>query len=134
MYDQDGKKIAGSNSKNAHKESLSPSPQSKLKSLARNKTPLSHYLSNYEAKFNKSIDEMWSQFDYNQNGYLERDEAKDFIDELVKVIETDRAQFYKPDHFNSLFDEIDEDGNGLLSKGEFAQFIKLNFKKNDKPN
>ena len=109
----------------------SSSPWRNLNSPERNKRPLSHYLSNYEAKFSTCIDLMWNQFDFNQNGYLERDEARKFIDELSKVIQKDRAQFYKRDQFNSLFDQIDEDRNGVLSKGEFAQFIKLNFKKRD---
>ena len=63
---------------------------------------------------------MWDEYDVNGNGYLERDEAKKFIDKISKCIGKDRAKFYKRDKFDQLFDEFDEDANGILSKGEFA--------------
>lgn len=99
--------------------------------MKRNKTPLSHYLRNYDVKFGNSIDDMWEEFDVNQNGFLERNEAKNFIDKLSKFISNDRAKFYDKHKFDQLFDEFDADRNGLLSKGEFAQFIKINFRQNE---
>jgi hypothetical protein len=40
---------------------------------------------------------MWEEHDRDGNGYLDRDEAKTFLEELSKVISEDRAKFYNPD-------------------------------------
>ena len=79
---------------------MAKSPSPNLKLLKRNKTPLSRYLQNYDVKFERPIDEMWDEYDVNKNGYLERDEAKKFIDKISKFIDKDRAKFYKRDKFD----------------------------------
>lgn len=73
------------------------STSSRESSLQRNKKPLSYYLKKYNARFTKSIDGMWEEHDRDGNGYLDRDEAKTFLEELSKVISEDRAKFYNPE-------------------------------------
>lgn len=92
---------------------------------------MSSYLKNYNALFSKPIDEVWDQADSDHNGYLDRNEAKQFLDEIVKIIDKDRAQNYKRENFDKLFEEYDDDKNGVLSKSEMAQFIKMNFKNSE---
>ena len=50
--------------------------------LKNNTKPLSTYLKNYKATFSKSIDHMWEEHDVDRNGYLDREEAKKFLQEL----------------------------------------------------
>ena len=101
--------------------------------MKRNKTPLSRYFKNYKTQFSKPIDDVWEKFDADQNGFLDKDEAKKFLDEISKIIDEERGKYYNKDNFETLFEEYDEDNNGYLSKSEMAQFIKMNFKppKND---
>jgi Ca2+-binding EF-hand superfamily protein len=76
---------------------------------------------------------MWDEHDRDGNGYLDRAEAKTFLDELSKVISDDRAKFYNPDYFESYFEEFDDDNNGFLSKSELSLFIKKTFRNPNKP-
>ena len=89
---------------------------------------MSAYLKKYDAKFTKSIDLMWEEHDVDKNGFLDRSEARTFLDELSKIISQDRAKFYNPDNFEALFEEFDEDKNGFLSKSEMSLFIKMTFR------
>ena len=74
---------------------------------------------------------MWDTHDVDKNGWLDRAEAKNFIDAIASIIEEDRAKFYQAEYFDVLFDKFDEDSNGYLSKSEIAQFIKINFGQKD---
>lgn len=107
------------------REALTP----KQLALQRNKSPLSRYLRNYDAQFSKSIDELWDKYDVDKNNWLDREEAKKFIEAVAGVIDPDRAKLYENEKFDTLFDRYDEDQNGYLSKGEAAQFIKISFSK-----
>ena len=107
---------------------MSLSPKQKL--LQRNKTPLSKYLKNYDLKLDKSLDELYTSFDADKNGWLDKEEAKNFMNHLASAVDKERAKSYQKDKFNELFDEYDEDKNGFLSKSEIAQFIKISFKQN----
>jgi Ca2+-binding EF-hand superfamily protein len=46
------------------------------------------------------------------------------LDEVARNIDEKRAQNYKRDQFNNMFEEFDEDENGFLSKAEMATLIK----------
>ena len=62
--------------------------------MKKNKTPLSRFLKNYDAKFTKAVDKMWDTHDVDKNGWLDRAEAKNFIDAIASIIGEDRAKFY----------------------------------------
>lgn len=51
------------------------------------------------------------EHDIDQNGFLDKIEAKVFMDELASVVEADRAKNYNEENFASLFEKFDEDGN-----------------------
>lgn len=72
---------------------------------------------------------MWTKYDSDGNGYLDKDEAKPYIEHVAKIIEAERAKNYQQDKFDELFDLFDEDQNGFLSKAEMATLIKKTFKK-----
>jgi|TARA_B110000285_G_scaffold190430_1_gene217662 hypothetical protein len=52
---------------------------------------LSEYLENYPASFSEDIDEMWTNFDVDKNGFLDREEAKEFVSKLSEIIDEDRG-------------------------------------------
>ena len=55
-------------------------------SIRKSKQKLSVFLKNYKVKFSKDLDEMWEQYDVNQNGQLGKDEALKFIQALSTCI------------------------------------------------
>lgn len=88
---------------------------------------------NYTAKFTKDLDHLWETHDVDQNGYLDRSEARKFVKEIQRVIDKERAQFYDESKFDALFDRFDENNDRFLSKSEMAVFIKKVFNKNQQP-
>ena len=61
---------------------------------------------------------------------MDKDEAENFVKEVSKTIDQERAKNFDIDEFPQLFETFDEDKNGFLSKAEMAQFIKVVFKSN----
>jgi len=53
-----------------------------MKKLADNEVTLKQYLGNYSASFSKDVDEMWEEHDVDKNGYLDRQEAREFVNEI----------------------------------------------------
>ena len=92
-----------------------------------NKT-LIDYLRNYKVTFSRSLDDLWAEQDLDKNGYLDKGEAKQFIGQIVGIIDQERAKNYDKHNFDHLFEQFDVDDNGYLSKGEMSQFIKQAFK------
>lgn len=97
---------------------MSPEKKEKLKMSSSKK--LSEYLKKYQVKFSKSLDDIWEETDIDNNGYLDRSEAKEFLNKVTGVIEEERAKNYNLDEFEDLFDQYDEDDNGYLSKMEMS--------------
>lgn len=77
----------------------------------------------YQANFKRDLDDMWIQFDYDNNGILDRKECKDFINELARHIGADRSKNYNRVNFDYYFNKFDENGNGYIEKSEMAGFI-----------
>ncbi len=70
--------------------------EQKLEILAKNQNPLKSYLANYKASFSKDIDTLWDIHDRDGNGYLDREEARTYVQEISQCIDKDRAKNYKP--------------------------------------
>ena len=43
-------------------------------------------------KFSKDLDDLWSQKDEDKNGWLDQNEAEEFVKEVSLVIEEERAK------------------------------------------
>ena len=54
------------------------------------------------------------------------------MDDVASIIDKERAQSYKREKFEQIYESFDEDDNGFLSKAEMATLIKKTFKKNSK--
>jgi Ca2+-binding EF-hand superfamily protein len=91
-------------------------------------------LETYSAKFTKDIDVLWDTHDTDKNGYLDRKEAKTYLNEISKCIDKDRAENYDKEKFDQLFEKFDENGDNFLSKSEMSVLIKKVFKKPGPPN
>ena len=52
---------------------------------------------------------MWTKYDTDGNGILDKEEAKPFIDHVARIIEADRAKNYNKNKFLELFEQFDED-------------------------
>jgi Ca2+-binding EF-hand superfamily protein len=75
------------------------------------------------------IDLIWEKRDLDRNGYMDREECRPLLNEIVKIIEPDRQNNYKPEDYNRIFDEFDEDGNGFMEKAEMSVLIRKVFQK-----
>ena len=81
-------------------------------------------MKNHPLKFKKPLDELWAKADDDNNGFLDKNEAPRFLEEVVENIESEHQNNYDPSKFDEMFEKFDEDKNGYLSKGEMAVFIK----------
>ena len=54
--------------------------------LKKSKYTFNQYMRNSQLKFSKSLDDIWIEKDFDGNGYLDREEAKEFVIEVQKVI------------------------------------------------
>ena len=111
-------------------KTLQPSMDTKkIEKLKSKSVSFKKYLGSYKVKFEKDLDELWAEKDFDGNGFLDETEAKEFVLEVSKIIEIERAQNFKVEKFPELFKKFDEDKNGVMTKGEMSQFIKIVFKK-----
>ena len=70
----------------------------------------------------KCVDEIWSKYDDDNNGYLDKEETKAFVKDTLSDM-SDGAGF-NDDDFDQCFKEFDKDGSGTIEKTEMVQFIK----------
>ena len=69
----------------------------------------------------KCVDEIWSKYDDDGNGYLDKEETKRFVQDTLADMD---AASFNDDDFDQCFREFDKDGSGTIEKGEMVQFIK----------
>ena len=67
------------------------------------------------------IVELWEKYDADGNGYLDRNEAKMFVKDLMGQVPDDG--FFKA-MIDSVFREVDDDNSGTLDKAEMEDFLK----------
>ena len=70
----------------------------------------------------KVINSIWAKFDKDKNGELDRNEARKFI--TATIAEMGTRETVTTDAFNTMFEEMDVNGNGRVDKEEMAIQIK----------
>ena len=84
------------------------------------------------------IDDIWDEFDTDNDGELDQKECKKFIINAIKELQnagqptqreassliTDESSFNDAD-FATCFRKVDTDGSGQITKDEMLQFIKV---------
>ena len=72
------------------------------------------------------IDQIWRTYDQDDSGSIDYEEAYTLITDTLKNLMVE-MQVNKED-FTRFFQEIDEDGSGLIDKSEIAMFL-INMKR-----
>ena len=67
------------------------------------------------------VDEIWSSYDVDQNGVINKSEARDFVQTYMPDFQPGFQ--YTDQTFEALFSQIDSDGSGELDKKEMAAFV-----------
>ena len=78
-------------------------------------------MANIEAVISSCVDDLWQQYDTDDNGCLDKQETKRFIRETLKEM---GGQEFTDEEFETIFQEFDKDGNGTIEKDEMAIFIR----------
>ena len=73
-------------------------------------------------KLNQKLDEIWDQFDGDEDGVLNLEEGKAFLSSMLQQLTGKEAT---KENIDNTFAEIDADGNGDLDRGEVLEFLKL---------
>ncbi|TNV79403.1 hypothetical protein FGO68_gene4179 [Halteria grandinella] len=77
----------------------------------------------FEKQIALVIDQIWSQFDKDGSGQLNRKECREFFDESNRQM-NGASQQITDEEFNAAFAIVDQNGSGLISKDEMKTFIK----------
>ena len=90
-----------------------------------------------DVKLLAQVERIWVMYDVNNDGDLQFDEIKEYLDLIM------RNTAHSEDDLRKIFDEIDEDGNGEVDKEEMFRFLskvikdpdelRFTFKENLKP-
>ena len=71
----------------------------------------------------KCVQQIWTEYDDDASGFLDKDECKNFIMDTVKEM-GDGEQFTDED-FEACFAQVDTDGSGTIDQDEMLSFIKI---------
>ena len=66
------------------------------------------------------IDEIWIKFDKDNSGYLDKQETRNF---LKNILGSMGEREFSEDDFFRFFTEFDSDNNGIITKNEMRRFI-----------
>ena len=72
---------------------------------------------------NKCVDEIWSKYDTDNSGALDKEETKKFVSETLQDMSAGDGGVDESE-FEKTFNEFDKDGNGTIEKDEMVAFIK----------
>ena len=78
------------------------------------------------AFLNDSVNQIFQEFDTDNSGYLDREEAQKMADQLALGLQA-QGHSIQPSNFDETFDEFDANGDGKLSRKELKEFIHLFF-------
>lgn len=68
---------------------------------------------------NAEVDRVWAEYDKDNNGYLQKDEAIVFIKAMMGNVGCE----YNQDEFDECFKEMDTDNNNYVERKEMTKFI-----------
>ena len=77
----------------------------------------------YEEALMQTVNEIWSKWDKNANGNLDKQEMRAFIEATLGQAGV-AAQPMSDEEFNAIFTEFDIDESGTIEKDEMAILVK----------
>ena len=68
------------------------------------------------SNYHSMIEEHWSKYDEDQNGYLDKDKCKKFLQDidLSKIIGESNADAFNEEEFNLMFSNWDKENTGTI--------------------
>ena len=75
-----------------------------------------------EMMIQQTVEAVWSNYDTDGNGFLDRDETFNFV--LDSLRSMGQEANLTREAFEEAFAEYDADGTGKISKGEMAAYLK----------
>ena len=85
-------------------------------------------LQSYIQYFSIDMDQEWEKHAVANSDAMTRDEAKKFVTNIAQYASEERGKFYDQNNFDQIFDELDDQGRGYLSRNEMALLVKKAFK------
>ena len=79
-------------------------------------------MANLDEVIKNCVEDIWSLYDVDGNGTLDKDETRQFVKNTLK--EMDPTILFDDEDFDQCFKEFDQDGSGTIEKDEMAGFIK----------
>ena len=77
----------------------------------------------YEEALMRTVDEIWAKWDKDDNGGLDRDEMRAFIEASLSSTSGEKKRLLN-EEFDAIFQEFDIDGNGTIERDEMAILVK----------
>ena len=80
-----------------------------------------------DSSISKCVEEIWSKYDKDDNGHLDKDEVRQFVNDLLsdnKHLREAEGSVYNDAEFEECFSSFDKDGSGTIDRDEMAKFIK----------
>ena len=75
-----------------------------------------------DAVIAKCVDDIWTEYDKDGNGNLDKNETKAFVQKTLAEMAGNEE--FSDEDFDACFKEFDKDGSGTIEKDEMALFIK----------
>ncbi|OQR82473.1 hypothetical protein ACHHYP_15961 [Achlya hypogyna] len=76
-------------------------------------------MTDVQAAVEKCLNDIWSTFDTDNNGYLDREEARPFLQAMAEAM----GSAADPLAFDTCFDEFDKNHDNRLSRDEMRVFV-----------
>ena len=76
----------------------------------------------YEEALMKTVDEIWSKYDTDGNGTLDRSEMRTFVLETLRTSGVNKN--LSQEEFDQIFAQFDVDESGVIERDEMAVFVK----------
>jgi hypothetical protein len=80
-----------------------------------------------DADVMRIVQGLWTEYDTDANGVLDRREARRFVQDfiaLIRIREGKVARTFKMESFEKWFTDVDKDANNALDMREMCNFIK----------
>ena len=71
---------------------------------------------NIDAVITKCVEDIWKEYDTDNNGTLDKDEAKQFMNKTLATMDGEENVEYSEEDFAACFAEFDKDKSGTIDK------------------